>query len=253
MASAGKKPCPRIEINIIGTNKKLNHITVDHLKVLIQNNGNTVTIMPDICSDPNFQTMLIQSKNVRKSIEQLSEVWDEHRKQREEEISTDFVFYHQSLESLQTLSSILGSRARDEKSIYLIRRMYRRENEARLVDLKKENIFRIQLYIFDSEGVNEGEEQTLNAVIDFACKTKSFNRIFHYFHSDRPGEIWSRIYGLIQAEPKFAPLLEAWYFDSELCEQTRQNAISRKRKQFFNNASAVARYAESAETSNNFE
>lgn len=257
MASQSKKrkqQCPQVHINVICLNSSLKSNIIAHLKLLMNANGNTVTVMPDvipISSDSSdFKTALIKSKNTRRSIEQLTEVWDELRKQHEEEVCTDFVIFHQSIESLQALSSIIGSRSRDEKSQYLVRRMYRRENETRIVEMSKDHIFRIQLYIFDGEGKNDDkEEDTLNAVINFACKTLSRNRIFHYQNRDRPGDIWSRIYGLIQAEAKFSPILYEWLFCPATCEKTRKDALEKKRKQFFLHAKAVANYVESGNVS----
>lgn len=253
MASAAKKrkttQLPQVHIDIIGSDKALNNVTIDHLKLQMQLNGNTVSIMSDPCENVDIPE-LIKGQNVNKSIRTLTEIWEELREQKEEKNYCDFVIFRQSLESLKSFSSILGTRAKDEKSFYLIRRLYRREMEACEADEKMENdekIFRIKLYIFDNENESENpEEKTLNAVLNYACRTETHNRIFHYFNHSPGGDIWSRICGMIQAEPDFCDLLYNWQFNEELCESTRQNAEAAKRKRFFDNARAVANYTKSS-------
>lgn len=223
-------------------------MVIDHLKILIQQNGNTVSVLSDPCQDINIPE-LIKGANLHKSLRTLTEIWDEVRQQNEEKNCCDFVIFRQCMESLKSFSSILGTRAiKDEKSFYLIRRLYRRELEAQeALEAEKTHIFRIKLYVFDSEIDIESEipeENTLNAVLNYACRTQKQNRIFHYFNHSAGGDIWSRICGLIQAEPDFCDLLYHWQFNDELCEQTRRNAQNAKRKQFFADAAAVARYAE---------
>lgn len=238
-----------IYINVIGVDPILNNFTIEHLKNQIQHNGNTVCIMPDPCEGINLSE-LIRGKDLEKSIKKLCKIWDETKKYLDEDHSTDFVIFRQSLESLQSLSSILGSKAAassNKDNFRVMRRLYRRENEAFETENKKKNTLRINLYIFDSyKDETLPEEATLNAVLNHACRTQTENRIFH-FHStgNRGGDIWSRICGLIQTEAEFSHLLYDWHFDAEIFDHARKNAQLKKRKHLLDHTNALERYAAS--------
>lgn len=234
-----------VHLYIIGADAFLNNITIDHLKIQIQQNGNTVSVMPDP-SEGIDVLELIKGDDVKKSIQLFTQIWDETRKQLEEKQSADFVIFRQSLESLQSYSSMLGVKARnDEDAFRMMKRLYRRENEALETERQKENCLPIKLYLFDSnpeEGETIPEEATLNAVLSYACRTQSHNRVFHYFNLSPSGHIWSRICGLIQAEPEFAKLLYDWQFNQKICDLSRKDANDKKRKHFLEHSNAICKY-----------
>lgn len=211
---------PQVSINIIGTDPDLNRYIADHLKVAIRCIGCTAAINNSVELD---DISWAPDNNFEACLEKLNKKWNKIKKKicKQKHIE-DFLLNVQTVEHLSALTTVMQTVASnrqsydhefdEQKICKQLDRLHRREKQGvhnvnRIYDERSH--MRIRLFVLKSSDQNE-----VDCLIEHSCKmTCSKRKVFYRDGVDRPGDIWSEIYGLIMAEQSFAPMLKKWEFN----------------------------------------
>ena len=225
-SSSCQRFSPQVTVNIIGSDQNLNQNIAQHLQVAIQQTGCTSVIRKKI---PLDDVSWSNHTNLDLCIQKLNKKWRKVKDQitKRNDIQ-DFLINVQTVEHLSAVTSLMKTaalnRKEDAKTSQVFRKMAQAERREKGVVYATEEVYseqshlRIRLFV-----LKHGELDELDSLLEQMSKmTCGKRRVVYRDGIDRPGEIWSQLYGLLCGEPACSDLLQAWVFDQSLAERKRR-------------------------------
>lgn len=228
-----QKYFPQVTVNIVGSDEHLNQNIADHLKISIQNIGCTVAIRNAISvSDVSWE----KGSDFYHCLKQLRKKWEKVQ----DEISNrsdieDFLINVQTVEHLSALTTVMQNAVANERNASeeiktQLKKVVEKEKESVFLAEKlnsDESHLRLRLYVLKDEKPNQ-----VDCVIEHSCKmTSAMKKITFTDGVDRPGDIWSMIYGIISAEEEFKDLLQMWAPDPKVIEKKYKYISGRRNRE----------------------
>lgn len=227
--------CPQITLNIIGTCDNLNRSIAEHLTLAIQSIGCTAAQRQPITLD---DISWANDHDIERSLLKLGQKWSAvEREICQREDIQDFLINVQTMEHLSAFTTVLQSAASNStmQSPNMSRDMKWLQKQEKRSFCKMEQLYdeehgcshmRIKIYVLKPDEWNQ-----VDMMIEHAAKMSNAKRkVIFRDGVDRPGDIWSQIYGIISAEPIFEKLLKSWTFNVVAAQKKHMQNITRKNK-----------------------